>query len=142
MNTSARNTLKGTVETVTNGAINSEVTLRLASGAAVCAIVTIESARSLGLVPSKTAYALIKSSWVILTLANEKIATSARNRLCGTVSRVVKGAVNTEVVLDLGNDTTLAAIITNESQNLLQFSLGKPACALIKASHVILAVDA
>lgn len=141
MNTSARNTLKGIVETVTDGVVNSEVTLRLASGVAVNAIVTIESARSLGLVPGKAAYALIKSSWVILTLADEKILTSARNRLCGTVSRVVKGAVNTEVVLDLGNNNTLAAIITNESQNLLKFSAGSPACALIKASHVILAVE-
>ncbi|MEO6423052.1 MAG: TOBE domain-containing protein [Candidatus Nitrotoga sp.] len=141
MKTSARNALKGTVETVTDGVVNSEVTLRLASGIAVYAIVTIESARSLGLVPGKTAYALIKSSWVILTLANEKMATSARNRLCGTVSRVVKGAVNTEVVVDLGNNNTIAAIITNESQDLLKFSDGGPACALIKASHVILAVD-
>lgn len=141
MKTSARNTLKGTVETVIDGAVNSEITLRLESSTAVCAIVTIESARSLGLVPGKAAYALIKSTWVILTSADEKIKTSARNRLCGVVSRIEKGAVNTEVVLNLGNDNTLAAIITNESQNLLQFSIGNPACALIKASHVLLAVD-
>ncbi|CAH1201014.1 DNA-binding domain of ModE / Molybdate-binding domain of ModE [Candidatus Nitrotoga sp. BS] len=141
MKTSARNTLKGTVETVIHGVINSEIILRLKSGAAVCAIVTIESARLLGLVPGKAAYALIKSTWVILTLADEKITTSARNRLCGVVSRIEKGAVNTEVVMDIGNDNTLAAIITNESQTLFKFSVGSPACALIKASHVLLAVD-
>lgn len=142
MKTSARNTLKGTVVTVIDGAVNSEVTLRLESGVTVYAIVTIESARLLGLVPGKAAYALIKSSWVILTLADEKIITSARNRLCGVVSRIKKGAVNTEVALDFGNDNTLVAIITNESQNLLKFSIGSPACALIKASNVLLAVDA
>lgn len=141
MKTSARNTLKGTVETVIHGVINSEIILRLKSGTAVCAIVTIESARLLGLVPGKAAYALIKSTWVILTLADEKFTTSARNRLCGVVSRIEKGAVNTEVVMDLGNDNTLAAIITNESQTLFKFSVGSPACALIKASHVLLAVD-
>lgn len=139
--TSARNALKGTVETVIDGIVNSEIILRLESGAAVCAIVTIESARLLDLVPGKAAYALFKSAWVILTLADEKITTSARNRLCGLVSRIEKGAVNTEVVLALGNDNTLAAAITNESQNLLKFSVGSPACALIKASHVLLAVD-
>jgi len=79
MRTSARNTLKGIVETVIEGAVNSEVTLRLESGTAVYAIVTIESARLLGLVQGKIAYALIKSSWVILALADEKIITSARN---------------------------------------------------------------
>lgn len=141
MKTSARNTLKGTVVTVIDGVVNSEVTLRLESGVTVYAIVTIESARLLGLVPGKTAYALIKSSWVILTSADEEIITSARNRLCGVVSRIEKGAVNTEVALDFGNDNTLVAIITNESQNLLNFSIGSAACALIKASHVILAVE-
>lgn len=141
MKTSARNTLKGTVVTVIDGVVNSEVTLRLESGVTVYAIVTIESARLLGLVPGKTAYALIKSSWVILASADEKIITSARNRLCGVVSRIEKGAVNTEVALDFGNDNTLVAIITNESQNLLNFSIGSAACALIKASHVILAVE-
>ena len=141
MRTSARNTLKGIVETVIDGVVNSEVTLRLESGSTVYAIVTIESARLLGLVPGKVAYALIKSSWVILTLAHEKITTSARTRLCGVVSRIEKGAVNTEVAIDLGDDNSLVAIITNESQNLLQFSIGSPACALVKASHVLLAVD-
>lgn len=141
MKTSARNTLKGIVVTVIDGVVNSEVTLRLESGVTVYAIVTIESARLLGLVPGKTAYALIKSSWVILTSADEEIITSARNRLCGVVSRIEKGAVNTEVALDFGNDNTLVAIITNESQNLLNFSIGSAACALIKASHVILAVE-
>ncbi|CAH1386141.1 DNA-binding domain of ModE / Molybdate-binding domain of ModE [Candidatus Nitrotoga sp. M5] len=133
--------MKGTVEAVIDGVINSEIILRLESGAAVCAIVTIESARLLGLVPGKAAYALIKSTWVILAWTDEKITTSARNRLCGVVSRIEKGAVNTEVVLDFGNSNTLAAIITNESQNLLKFSVNSPACALIKASNVLLAVD-
>ena len=133
--------MKGTVETVIDGVVNSEIILRLESGAAVCAIVTTKSARLLGLVPGKAACALIKSTWVILTLADKKIITSARNQLCGVVSRIEKGAVNTEVLLDLGNNNTLAAIITNESQNLLKFSVGSPACALIKASHVLLAID-
>ncbi|MFZ1547755.1 MAG: TOBE domain-containing protein, partial [Candidatus Nitrotoga sp.] len=63
------------------------------------------------------------------------------NRLCGVVGRIEKGAVNTEVALDLGNGNSLVSIITNESQNLLKFSIGSPACALIKASNILLAVD-
>lgn len=141
MKTSARNMLQGKVESVVVGAVNSEVTLRLDSDVAVVAIVTNESVHSLGLTPGKVASALIKSSWVILTSADEKIVTSARNRLCGVVSRIEKGAVNTEVVLDLGFDTSIVAMITNESQNLFKFAVGSPACALIKASHVILAVE-
>lgn len=141
MKTSARNMLQGKVESVVGGAVNSEVTLRLGSGVAVVAIVTNESVQALGLVPGKVASALIKSSWVILTSADEKIVTSARNRLCGVVSRIEKGMVNTEVILDLGFDTSFVAMITNESQNLFNFSVGSPACGLVKASHVILAVE-
>jgi len=49
--------------------------------------------------------------------------------------------LNAEVVLDPDSDNSLGAIITNESQNLLKFSIGSPACALIEASHVLLAVE-
>ena len=141
MKTSARNMLQGKVESIVGGAVNSEVTLRLDSGVTVVAIITNESVHLLGLATGKVASALIKSSWVILTSADDKIVTSARNRLCGVVSRIIKGMVNTEVVLDLGFDTSVVAMITNESQNLFKFSVGSPACALFKASHVILAVE-
>ena len=141
MRTSARNMLRGKIESVVGGAVNSEVTLRLDNGAAVYAVITNESTRLLGLVPGKFASALIKSSWVILTPADEKIVTSARNRLCGVVKKIEKGGVNTEIVLDLGCDTNFTAVISNNSQNFLGFSVGSLACALIKASHVILAIE-
>ncbi|MEO6422754.1 MAG: TOBE domain-containing protein [Candidatus Nitrotoga sp.] len=138
--TSARNAFMGIVESVQKSAINAEVMLRLASGEALYAIVTQDSVRSLDLVPGKVVYALIKASWVLLIPAEEKIKTSARNRLCGVVSHIEKGTVNSEVLLDLGNGVTLAAIITNESHKMLELDVGSRACALIKASHVIVGV--
>ena len=98
--TSARNAFMGIVESVRKSVVNAEVTLRLASGEALYAIVTGESVRSLDLVPGKVVYALIKASWIVLTPADEKIKTSARNRLCGIVSHIEEGSVNTEVLLD------------------------------------------
>ncbi|RFC31969.1 MAG: transcriptional regulator, ModE family [Candidatus Nitrotoga sp. SPKER] len=139
--TSARNAFMGIVESVQQSVVNAEVTLRLASGEALYAIVTQDSVRSLDLVPGKVVYALIKASWVLLTPADEKIKTSARNRLCGVVSHIEEGSVNTEVLLDLGKGVTLAAIITNESHKMLALTVGSSACALIKASHIIVGVD-
>ena len=54
-----------------------------------------------------------------------------------------QGAVNDEVVLDLGEGKTITATatVTRESGETLGFVIGEPAEALIKASHVILAVD-
>ncbi|AGA89458.1 molybdenum-pterin binding domain protein [Thioflavicoccus mobilis 8321] len=140
MKVSTRNHLRGVVQTVTPGAVNAEVTLDL-NGTPLVAIVTQESVRSLGLTPGVEAYALVKASFVILTTADGGLKTSARNRLCGTVARITEGPVNAEVVLALDGGVHLTAIITIESLHALELVEGGRACALIKAPHVILAVE-
>jgi len=142
MKTSARNALHGVVEAVHDGAVNSEVTLRLAGDDRLHAIVTRESAREMALAPGREAHALIKASWVILAPADQTIRTSARNKLCGTIRRIEPGAVNAEVVIELTGGSTLAAVITQQSLKELGLETGRPVCALIKASHIILGVDA
>ena len=141
MKTSARNALRGVVETVTDGTVNAEVTLRVTPGVAIVAIVTRESVAELGLAPGREAVALIKSSFVILAPGDEPLRTSARNALAGVVIRHEVGAVNDEVVLELEPGKTVTATITRESAQALGFEVGARAQALIKASHVILAVD-
>lgn len=140
MKTSARNALHGVVEQVTEGAVNSEVTLRINDQIALTAIITRESVADLGLATGREALALIKSSFVILATGDE-VKTSARNQISGIVVRHEVGAVNDEVVLDLGDGKSLTATITSESAKALGITVGVPAWALIKASHVILAVD-
>ena len=141
MKTSARNALRGVVSRVTDGQVNAEVVLRISDGVEITAIVTRESARDLGLAPGREAIAIIKSSFVILAKGAAPLALSARNRLAGTVLRHDAGAVNDEVVLDIGGGKTITATITRESGQALGFAPGEPAQALIKASHVILATD-
>ena len=140
MKTSARNQFLGRVTRVTPGAVNSEVVLDIGGGTELVAVVTRESADNLGLAPGVEAYALVKAPWVILT-PDDGLRTSARNRLCGTVARCTGGAVNAEVVLELAGGKTIAAIVTNDSVKTLGLVPGSRACALIKASHIILAVD-
>ena len=141
MKTSARNALRGVVDRVTDGAVNAEVTLTIAPGVEITAVITRHSVADLGLVPGRAAIALIKSSFIILAAADDGLRTSARNRLVGTVSRVEDGAVNSEVTLDLDAGKTLTATVTLESARALELKVGTPAAALIKASHVILAVE-
>ncbi len=71
----------------------------------------------------------------------ENLRISARNRLCGTVRETIPGVVNSEVKLELPGGRMLTAIITKEALDELGFVPGQRACALIKASHVILAVN-
>jgi molybdopterin-binding protein len=68
MKISARNILKGKVKTVTPGSVNSEVTIELDGGQLVTSIITKKSVEALGLKPGKQAYAVIKSSEVMVAV--------------------------------------------------------------------------
>jgi molybdate transport system regulatory protein len=141
MKLSARNVLAGTITKVTKGAVNSEVELTLTGGEKVIAGITNGSVEALGLKDGKNAYAIVKASWVILgtDLHNAKI--SARNILCGTVTKIQEGAVNGEVALKLGGRAALTAIVTNESIRSLGLKDGGHACAAFKASSVIIGTE-
>jgi molybdate transport system regulatory protein len=141
MKTSARNALAGTVDAVIDGAVNAEVSLDIGDGLKIIAVVTRDSVADLGLKVGRRAVALVKSSFVILTPGEDAPRTSARNHLAGTIVRREDGAVNSEVVLQLGPVRTLTAVVTRESARALGLDVGARACALIKASHVILAVE-
>jgi molybdate transport system regulatory protein len=67
--------------------------------------------------------------------------TSARNTFAGTISKVTKGAVNSEVHLTTNNGGEIVSIITNESVDSLGLKEGKAAYALVKASWIILGQD-
>ena len=66
---SARNTLRGKIQSVTPGAVNGEVSLKLAGGSAVHAIVTNDAINELGLAAGKEAIVIIKAPSVILGVA-------------------------------------------------------------------------
>ena len=140
MKTSARNQFSGTVAQVKAGAVNDEIVLDITGGQRIVAIVTRESTLELGLAPGAQAFALVKDSAIILVTDEDGAKFSARNRMGGTVARIQPGAVNTEVVLDLGGGATLAAIITNDSREHLALTVGARATGIFKASSVILAI--
>jgi molybdate transport system regulatory protein len=140
MQTSARNQFLGKIQSVKSGPVNAEVILDIGGGDTLAAIITHDSVEHLALQPGMEAYALVKAPWVILT-TDDSLKTSARNRLCGTVVRCQAGAVNGEVIVELAGGKTVAAIVTNDSIESLGLRVGVRACALINASHIILAVS-
>lgn len=66
---------------------------------------------------------------------------SARNCIKGTIKSIVKGPVNAEVVLDIGNDILVTSIITSHAVENLGLSEGKTAYAVVKSSEVMIAID-
>ena len=119
--------------------LTSEKDLTAAVEKADCvAIITNHSVDALGLREGGSAIALVKSSFVVL--GEPGVRTSARNRLAGTVLSCIEGAVNAEVESQLSGGRRLVATVTNESAKELGIREGVPMLALVKASHVILAV--
>ncbi len=65
---------------------------------------------------------------------------SARNQLKGKVVAIKEGAVEAQVTLDVGGQR-LTSVITMDAVADLGLSVGSEAMAVIKADHVMLAVE-
>jgi molybdate transport system regulatory protein len=141
MRTSARNALRGRITDIRSDELNAEVSVAVAEGNTVHALVTNESVRELGLCVGREALVLIKAPFVMIAPGHEAPKLSARNCLCGIVKRSHAGTLNAEVTLDIGGDKTIAAMITAASAKALDLKPGSPACALFDAGHVIIAID-
>ncbi|BDV44368.1 ModE family transcriptional regulator [Geotalea uraniireducens] len=141
MKVSARNVFLGTITGIIKGAVNAEVTLGLKGGTPVVATVTNNSVDSLGLAVGKEAYAIIKASAVIIGTDLHDAKVSARNIMCGTITKIIEGPVNAEIDVEIGAGNTISAVITHESARSLGLKEGGHACALFKASSVILGVS-
>ena len=66
MKISARNQFSGTVKNIVKGPVSAEVTVSVAPGIDVVAVISTTSADSLGLAVGKPAMVLIKASSVIV----------------------------------------------------------------------------
>ena len=143
MKTSARNQFAGRVVGLREGAFDCEVRIGLDNdGAAssdneIVAVITRESMETMALAIGTEVSALIKSSSVLL-LTDRRLQTSARNQLWGEIQRIHDGPVNSEVTLALPGGRSVCAVVTRDSVASLDLSVGSEACAVFKASAVIL----
>ena len=68
MEISARNSLKGKVKSVNQGAVNTEIIVELPNGLEVVSIITKDSAERLNLSEGKEVYAIVKASDVMIAI--------------------------------------------------------------------------
>jgi molybdate transport system regulatory protein len=142
MKISARNQFRGTVVSVTEGAVNAEVTVALPGGQEIVAVVTKESVKSLNLRPGAEAVALFKASSVLVMTEDAGVRLSARNSLAGKVTTLDKGPIHAEVTIALPAGEEVHATITHKACDALGLAEGVAATAVIKAPLVILGVPA
>lgn len=68
MKLSARNVLPGTVVSIKEGPVSTEVTIEIAGGQQIVSSITTESAKKLGLKQGGKAYGVIKASSVMIAV--------------------------------------------------------------------------
>ncbi len=66
---------------------------------------------------------------------------SARNSLKGKVKSIEDGAVNSQIIVELANGVEVVSIITKDSAERLNLTVGKEVYAVVKASDVMIATD-
>lgn len=64
---------------------------------------------------------------------------SARNKLEVKIAKIKEGAVNSEIIANLGDGSTLCAQITLKSQQNFELEVGDDAIFIFKAPNVIVA---
>lgn len=142
MKASARNQFAGPIVRLKEGAVETEVTVRLDANLELTAVVTRESAENLGLAEGRDVLAFVKAPSVML-LVDEEGKISARNRFHGVIANIQEGQVNSEVTISLPGDRhVITSVITDDSVKRLGLTIGLPVTAVFKASSVFLvAID-
>lgn len=105
----------------------------------IAAFRTIEREHRRFIEAASAAVAGFDVDWALIGRIGMK--TSARNQWFGKVASIVRGTVNDEVTLALPGGQSVVAVLTHESAEALGLREGASACALVKASWVVLAVD-
>lgn len=74
-------------------------------------------------------------------LESMNVRISARNQLKAKVTKIQRGAVESELFLQLHSDDIIIAVITNDSLEFLDIEIGTEVHALFKANAVIISTD-
>jgi molybdate transport system regulatory protein len=139
--TSARNSFFGKVAEIVKGDIQARVVMETLEGDRIATVITNDSLERLGLRPSRLITAEVKAPAVIVHGGDETLKCSAENRFKGVVTRITRGAINTECILKISATTELCAIISSMSATALALKAGDHMWALFNSSAVVLHVD-
>ncbi len=137
MQISARNQIRGVVELIQEGTVNAEVYVKLRSGYTLVSTVTKTAVHNLDLKIDDEVTAFFKSSTVLIT-TDLTLNISARNKFQGKIESIHQGEINSEVIIDIGNQDRIASVVTSNSINSLKLKEGENVSAIIKASDIMI----
>jgi molybdate transport system regulatory protein len=139
--TSARNTFLGKIKTILRGDIQARVELITIEGHTITTVITSDSLDRLGLDQGRLITAEVKAPWVILQAGDTEPACSAENRFKGFLTKITRGKINTECVIQISDMTELCAIISTPGSKKLNLTEGGGIWALFNCFSVVLHAD-
>lgn len=137
MRISARNQLMGKVSEIRRGKVNASVNIVLRSGVILTSTVTNSAIEDLGIGVKDTVIVIIKASSVLIADKSD-VATSARNKLIGTISEIKHDEINAQISIEIGQNDIVVSTITQESVRTLNLSVESQVCAIIKSSDILI----
>lgn len=139
--TSARNAFFGKIDKVVTGDVQAAIEIVSVEGQRIHSVVTNESQSRLGLNPGSLVAVEVKAPWVVLYRGDEEPRCSAENRFKGSVLRIKKGKVNSEVVVRVSAQTELCSILSERSRRVLGIGEGDTVWAVFSAVMAVIKVD-
>jgi molybdopterin-binding protein len=76
-----------------------------------------------------------------ISTQKKALKVSSRNLLKGVVTEIVRGAVNSEVTLEIVHRVKLTSVITRVSAEELELAVGEEAYAVIKSTDIVIAKE-
>lgn len=139
--TSARNSFFGKVDLVRTGGVQATVEILSIDGQRIHSVVTKDSRNRLGLKPGRLVAVEVKAPWVIIFKGERPPQCSAENRFQGAVVRVLKGKINSEVIVKISDRTELCSVLTENSRASMGLENGDPVWVVFNASMTVIHVD-
>ncbi len=136
--TSADNTFFGEVISIEKGAVSAIIKVEIAENFIITASILNDAVDRLNISEKSSVCCLINANQFTVMASNSDVSISARNIFKGKVKLIKKGAVNSEIAIELNNNCILNVLVTNESVENMQISYGMDITAFCKASSVII----
>lgn len=139
--TSARNRFFGKISDIKKGDIQAKVEMISLSGDTITTIITNDSLARLSLKKGSLLTAEVKAPWVHLQCGDREPKSSAENRFLGTVMRIHKGKITSEVVVSISDGTELCSIVSSESPIIKGLQVNDHIWALFNSFAIVLHID-
>jgi len=136
--TSARNSFFGKVSSIKKGDIQSAIEMTTIGGDRVSTIITNDSLARLGLKIGSLITAEVKAPWVILQKSEKEPESTAENRFPGTIMRINKGRITTEVVVRIADGTDLCSVVSAESVRQIGLRVNEQVWVTFNSFSVVL----